>query len=116
MSGRTQRNRKITPKGLEYKKQLATTSKKAKTKADIQDLVKSMQATDLGRPAQSAMAETTMLMQASAPTGPIIQPATFVPPAVDDTMDSLSSALRRTTMGGKYRRRRTRRRSRKYRR
>jgi hypothetical protein len=110
MSGRTQRNRKITPKGLEYKKQLATTSKKAKIKSDMQDLVKSMQATDLGRPAESAMAETTMLMQTSAPTGPIIQPATFVPSSVDETMDSLSSAMRRTTMGGKYRRRRRHRR------
>ena len=108
MSGRTQRNRKVTPKGVLYKKQLAVSSKKAKTKADMRDLVKSMEAMDLGRPAESAIAETTMLIQSSAPRGPSIQPATFVPPSVDGTMDSLSSAMRRTTMGGKHRRRRTR--------
>jgi len=116
MSGRTQRNRKVTPKGVLYKKQLAISSKKAKNKSDMQDLVKSMQATDLGRPAESAIAETTMLIQSSAPRGPIIQPATFVPPSVDGTMNSLSSAMRRTTLGGKRRRRRRHRHTRRHRR
>jgi hypothetical protein len=122
MSGRTPRNKTPTSKGKAYSAARLSVKNKAvmrsKNKSDMEDLIKGIDSTtDLGRPVEGAMAETAMGMERSLPLGPVIQPATFVypsavaaPPPPDETMDSLTSAMGKTTMGGKYRRKHSRRR------
>jgi len=116
MSGRTPRNKAPTTKGkVYYESRVSAKAKsllRSKNKSDMDDLIRGMEsATDLGRPSEGAMAETAMGMEKSLPVGPVIQPATFVPPpAADETMDSLTAAMGKTAMGGKYRRKQTRRR------
>jgi hypothetical protein len=121
MSGRTQRKKTPTSKGKEYSDARVSLknkfSEREKTKNDMEELVRGMQTTDLGRPAEGARVEAAAAEGRMAPTGPVLQPATFVPrSAEDEGMEGLSSAMARTTMGGKRRRKNTRRRHKRRRR
>jgi hypothetical protein len=96
---------------MDDRKKLLT---RGKTKSDMEDLISSMQATDLGRPAEGARVETELAQQVtpSVTSGPIIKAAIFVPPSRgDEDMDGLSSTMANAKIGGK-RKRKTRRRQR----
>ena len=113
MSGRTQRNRKQTPKGKEYQARMVTSkntqSRRAKTKADMEDLIKGMEATDLGRPAEGARVEAAVAEERVAPAAPLLQPPIFVAnQPKDEAMDGLADAMAK--LGGRRRRRTHRRR------
>ena len=119
MSGRTQRNRTLTTKGKAYSVRMVTqknkASQRAKSKADMEGLIKSMQATDLGRPAEGARVEVAVAEERAAPAGPLLQPPIFrANQPKDEAMDGLADAM--SKLGGKkrrktHRRRRHRRRS-----
>ena len=114
MSGRTPRNRTLTPKGKSYLDDRKKVLTKGKTKSDMEDLITGMQTTDLGRPVEGARMETEVAQRLtpSVTSGPIIKPAIFVPPSRgDEDMEGLTSAMGNAKMGGK-RKRKTRRRQR----
>lgn len=118
MSGRTPRNKTPTVKGKAYTASRVSAKTKSllrsKTKSDMEDLIKGMQATDLGRPAEGARVEAAVAEERVAPAGPILQPPIFTANAPrDEAMDGLASAMGSTRLGGKRRKTRRHRRHRR---
>lgn len=105
MSGRTQRQRKLTDMGVQYKKQLAESAKRSDSKKQLQDAVKGL--TGLKVDDRSTITVSAPVGPAPArplPGAPILRPPTFqYPPPPKDDVDDLASRFGK--MGGKTRRR-----------
>ena len=110
MSGRTQRQRKLTEFGSQFKKQVAESARKTDQRKQFQDSVKELSSMkiDTTSPVKLGGPDKSFVPSKPLPESSIIKQPTFTypPESKDDDMEKLASSF--SKLGGKTRRRKHR--------
>lgn len=110
MSGRTQRQRKMTEFGSQFKKQVAQSARRADERKQFQDSTKELANMKIGDTSSVKLSgiDKSFVSSKPLPGSSVIKQPTFVYPlgSKDDDMDKLASSF--SKLGGKTRRRKHR--------